>query len=80
MTEENWPLIGPMEVEGALMNCAMFGFGTMVACAAGELCAAWVTDDELPAYANEFFQQRYEDDCVPRALIAARTVDSACCT
>ncbi|NND92035.1 MAG: FAD-binding oxidoreductase [Granulosicoccus sp.] len=62
MTQENWPLIGPMEVEGAYMNCAMSGFGTMAACAAGELCAAWITGNELPAYAEGFSLQRYEDD------------------
>ena len=61
MTEENWPLIGPMGPEGAFMSCAHSGFGTMAACAAGELCAAWVAGASLPAYAREFSLQRHED-------------------
>jgi glycine/D-amino acid oxidase-like deaminating enzyme len=61
MTEENWPLIGPMGLEGAYMNCALSGFGTMAACAGGELCAAWVAGAELPGYARELSMQRYED-------------------
>ena len=48
MTVENWPLIGPMGPEGAFMNCAHSGFGTMAACAGGELCAAWTADAPLP--------------------------------
>ena len=61
MTTENWPLIGPMGVEGAFMNCALSGFGTMSACAAGELCAAWVTESELPFYASDFSLYRLND-------------------
>ncbi len=61
MTEENWPLIGPMQAEGAFMNCAMSGFGTMSACAAGELCAAWVADAPLPRYARDFSLARRDD-------------------
>ena len=61
MTGENWPLIGPMGPEGAFMNCAHSGFGTMAACAGGELCAAWVADAPLPGYAKEFSLQRYQD-------------------
>lgn len=68
MTEENWPLIGPMGPEGAFMNCALSGFGTMAACAGGELCASWVADAERPAYAREFSLQRYEDDNLMTAL------------
>jgi len=68
MTTENWPLIGPMEIEGAYMNCAMSGFGTMAACAAGELCAGWVVDAELPQYAREFSLERYSDDALMQLL------------
>jgi len=44
MTAENWPLIGRAgdQDNGLIINCAPSGFGTMTACAAGELCAAWV--------------------------------------
>lgn len=61
MTSENWPLIGPMGPQGAFMNCAQSGFGTMAACASGELCAAWVAGAPLPEYATEFSLQRYDD-------------------
>jgi len=61
MTEENWPLIGPMGPEGAFMNCAHSGFGTMDACASGELCAAWVANAALPDFANHLSLDRYED-------------------
>ena len=54
MTNENWPLIGPMQMEGAFMNCAMSGFGTMASCAAGELFANWIAGAALPSYANGF--------------------------
>ena len=37
MTKENCPLIGPMQIEGAFMNCAMSGFGDIASCAAGEI-------------------------------------------
>lgn len=61
MTRENWPLIGPMGPAGAFMNCAHSGFGTMAACAAGELAAAWVADAPKPPYSQLFSQQRHQD-------------------
>lgn len=70
LTEENWPLIGPMDTEGAFMNCAMSGFGTMSACAAGELCAAWVEGVELPAYAADFSLQRRDNESLMQQLLA----------
>jgi len=59
MTEENWPLIGPMGVEGSFIAGAMSGFGTMAACAAGELCAQWVLDKERPEFAANLSLERY---------------------
>ena len=44
MTEENWPLVGALDVEGVYVAGAMSGFGTMAACAAGELCAKTVLE------------------------------------
>ncbi|GAA6208835.1 FAD-dependent oxidoreductase [Cognatishimia sp. WU-CL00825] len=61
MTEENWPLIGPMGSDGAFMNCALSGYGTMAATGAGELCAAWVAGSERPAYGKNFSMARYQD-------------------
>lgn len=71
MTEENWPLVGKMGPEGAYMNCAMSGFGTMAACAAGELCAATLSGAELPEYATGFSMARYEDADLMAKLRAA---------
>ena len=61
MTCENWPLIGPLSVEGAYVVGALSGFGSMSACAAGALCAAWITGDELPDYAAQLSMARYAD-------------------
>lgn len=61
MTRENWPLIGPMEGKGAFVVGALSGFGSMCACAAGALCAAWITDGDLPDYARHLSLERYKD-------------------
>lgn len=61
MTKENWPLIGELGPSGAYVNCAMSGFGTMAACAAGELCAATIAGAKLPDYAHYFSLARYQD-------------------
>lgn len=61
MTEENWPLIGPMGVEGSYVVGAMSGFGTMAACAAGSLCARWLVGEDLPDYAADLSLARYEN-------------------
>jgi glycine/D-amino acid oxidase-like deaminating enzyme len=60
-TKENWPLIGKTEVDDFYINSAMSGFGTMAACASGELCAQWALDLERPDYANDLSLQRYEN-------------------
>ena len=72
MTGENWPLIGPMGPEGAFMSCAYSGFGTMAACAGGELCAAWVADAPLPDYAKVLSLQRYDDAELMTLLLKSR--------
>ena len=61
MTEENWPLIGPMRTPGAFMVAALSGFGSMAACAAGALSAAWVADAALPSYAAALSTARRSD-------------------
>jgi len=63
LTDENWPLVGLMDeqIAGAYVVGAMSGFGTMAACAAGDLCAAILTDDDIPHYATALSPQRYED-------------------
>ena len=61
MTEENWPLIGPCGPDGSFIVGALSGFGSMSACAAGELCAAWFRGDRLPDYSGPLSLARYED-------------------
>ena len=61
MTEENWPLIGPMGPSGAFVVGALSGFGSMSACAAGSLCASWICDKQLPGYANALSLARYDN-------------------
>lgn len=46
MTDENWPIVGRLDgQENVFLNCAPSGFGTMTACATGELCASAVAGD-----------------------------------
>jgi glycine/D-amino acid oxidase-like deaminating enzyme len=61
MTEENWPLIGRMKTEGAYVAGALSGFGTMAACSAGSLCAAWLAQGDLPDFAKSLSSDRYAD-------------------
>ncbi len=61
LTDENWPLIGAMDVPGSYVAGAMSGFGTMAACAAGDLCARVMLEDGVPAYAHALSPQRYRD-------------------
>ena len=53
MTEENWPLIGPLDNKGAFVIGALSGFGSMASCAAGKLCAAHIGGGSLPDYAAD---------------------------
>lgn len=62
MTRENWPLIGATPTPGTFVVGALSGFGTMAACAAGELVAGWVCEESLPAYATHLSLARYDDD------------------
>ena len=48
--------------DGAFMVAALSGFGSMSACAAGKLCAAWVCNGELPDYAVALSTHRYQDE------------------
>jgi glycine/D-amino acid oxidase-like deaminating enzyme len=61
MTKENWPLVGPMKTRRAYVAGALSGFGTMGACAAGALCAAWVRGAARPAFASQLSLERYDD-------------------
>lgn len=60
-TLENRPLVGPLPVKGAFLLGALSGFGLMAACGAAELLAAHITQASLPAYAQAFMLERYQD-------------------
>ena len=68
MTEENWPLIGPMATAGAFVAGALSGFGTMAACATGALTAAWVAGAAVPDYARALTVARYGDPELMRRI------------
>ncbi len=67
-TPENRPLIGPLPVKGAYVYGALSGFGIMAACAGGELLAAHITGNNLPAYAPAFNPNRYENKAYQEKL------------
>ena len=71
MTQENWPLIGPMRTSGMFVAGGLSGFGTMAATATGAVCAAWVAGRSRPAYAESFSLGRYEDETLMAELRAA---------
>lgn len=60
-TQENRPLISPLPVDGAYIIGALSGYGIMAAMAAGELLAAHISQQALPAYASAFLLSRYAD-------------------
>ena len=61
-TAENWPVIGPLQEHTGLYTvAALSGYGTMTACAAGELVAQWMMGEPLPDYARHFHPDRYRD-------------------
>lgn len=68
MTEENWPLIGPMATPGTYIAGALSGYGSMGACAAGDLCAAWVMGAPVPAWARSLSFERHGDAALMREL------------
>jgi len=68
LTQENWPLIGEMGTGGAYVIGAMSGFGTMAACAGGELCARWVTGQKKPDYASALSLERYTDNALMQEI------------
>jgi len=62
LTEENWPLIGPMSEANTFLVGAMSGFGTMAACASGELCAQYVLNLPRPDYSYALSLERNKDN------------------
>jgi glycine/D-amino acid oxidase-like deaminating enzyme len=72
MTDENWPLIGPLDERGAFVIGALSGFGSMAACAAGKLCAAHVLGDALPDYAADLSLARHDNEGLMAELAASK--------
>lgn len=60
-TQENHPLVGPMEIDGAYIAGAVSGYGIMSACGVGDLLASHITGNKLPDYAPAFELARYND-------------------
>jgi glycine/D-amino acid oxidase-like deaminating enzyme len=73
-TRENRPLIGPLGIEGAYIIGAVSGYGIMSACGAGDLLAAHITGNSLPAYALTFELSRYNN---PEYLREIETMDDS---
>jgi len=67
-TKENWPFIGPTEIDNVFVVGALAGFGTMAACATGELCALHLTEKELPNYAPYFHTKRSENPVIKKEM------------
>ena len=67
-TRENRPLIGRLPVEGAYILGALSGFGLMAGCGAGDLLAAQITGESVPAFTADFSITRYEDPAYQRLL------------
>ena len=72
MTDENWPLIGPLDDRGAFVIGALSGFGSMAACAAGKLCAAYILGDALPDYAANLSLARLDNTGLMAELVATK--------
>jgi glycine/D-amino acid oxidase-like deaminating enzyme len=70
MTDENWPLIGPMKTAGAHVAGALSGYGSMAACATGWICAAHISGSPLPDYARLLSSARYGDERLMAELAA----------
>ena len=70
MTKENWPLLGAAKTPGVFLATALSGYGTMGACAAGDLCARAVVGAPVPAFARSLSLARYDDKVLMEQLEA----------
>ena len=73
MTKENWPLIGAARTPGVFLTAALSGYGTMSACAAGDLCARAVVGAPSPSFANVLSLARYENMALMNELESAES-------
>jgi len=70
MTQENWPLIGAAKTPGVFLATALSGYGTMGACATGDLCARAVVGAAAPTFARRLSLARYADKALMDELDA----------
>ncbi|MBR0908171.1 FAD-binding oxidoreductase [Bradyrhizobium liaoningense] len=73
MTMENWPLIGAARTPGVFLTAALSGYGTMSACAAGDLCARAVVGAPSPSFASVLSLARYENKVLMDELNSAES-------
>jgi glycine/D-amino acid oxidase-like deaminating enzyme len=73
MTKENWPLIGAAKTSGVFLAAALSGYGTMSACAAGDLCARAVVGAPGPAFASTLSLARYDNKALMDELESAES-------
>lgn len=73
MTMENWPLIGAARTPGVFLTAALSGYGTMSACAAGDLCARAVVGAPSPSFASVLSLARYENKVLMDELNGAES-------
>ena len=73
-TNENWPLIGPTNLENVFVIGALAGYGTMSACAAGKLCSSYILNEsEYPDYAQYFHPNRYDNATLVKEMNALKS-------
>jgi len=60
-TPGNLPIVGPLGTPGAFVLGALSGYGIMASQAAAELVALYATGSSLPAYAEAFRLERFDD-------------------
>lgn len=68
MTPENWPLIGAAKTPGVFLATALSGYGTMAACAVGDVCARAIAGAVSPTFASVLSLARYDDQSLIRQL------------
>ena len=73
MTAENWPLIGPARTPGVFIATALSGYGTMAACAAGDLCARAIMSAPAPDFVGPLSLARYDDAPLMAELLAMQS-------
>ena len=73
-TKDNWPLIGPTKIPNVFVIGALSGYGTMTACAAGQLCSKYILNDqELPDYAPYFHPNKYQNPAIVKEINAIKS-------